>query len=76
MDEIVVVEILRKVLTVNQKDKIPLNSIQKSKKMHKVSVKANPVIAQPPRNMRPPIPEPQPYNTIQLRKLGTVLFTT
>ena len=60
MDEITAVEILRKVLTGNQKDKIPLNSVQKSKQKHKALVKATPVVAEPPQNMRAPTPELQP----------------
>ena len=60
MDEITAVEILRKVLTGNQKDKVPLNSVQKAKQKHKASVKADPVVAEPPQNMWAPTPEPQP----------------
>ena len=60
MDEITAVEILRKVLTGNQKDKVPLNSSQQSKQRHKASIKANPVVAEPPQNTRAPTPEPHP----------------
>ena len=60
MDEITAVEILRKVLTGVQKDEVPLNSVQKSKQEHKASVRANPVVAEPPQNTRAPTPEPHP----------------
>ena len=60
MDEITAVEILRKVLTGNQKDKVPLNSVQKAKQKQKTSVKANPVVGKSPQNTRAPTPEPQP----------------
>ena len=54
------VEILRKVLTCNQKDKVPLNSFQQLKQKHKASIKASPVIAEPPQNTQAPTPEPHP----------------
>ena len=60
MDEITAVEILRKVFTGNQKDKVPPNSSQQSKQKHKASIKANPVVAEPPHNMRAPTPAPHP----------------
>ena len=47
-------------MTGNQKDKVPLNSVQKAKQKQKTSVKANPVVGKSPQNTRAPTPEPQP----------------
>ena len=47
-------------MTGNQKIKVPLNSVQKSKQKHKASIKANPVVAEPLQNTQAPTPEPYP----------------
>ena len=60
MDEITAVEILRKVLTGNQKNKVPLNSAQEATQKHNASIKANPVVAEPPQTARAPALDPQP----------------
>ena len=51
---------LCKVMTGNQKDKIPLNNVQKAKQKQKAATKANPVVAEPPQIILAPTPEPQP----------------
>ena len=59
MDEITAVEILRKVLTGNQRNKLPLNSVQEAKQKSKASAKVNPVTAEPPQATQAPTPDPQ-----------------